>query len=119
MICWTGRNTSGTCKWSTTGTTYENIYDQLTSGYGRLGSVISVVDYMPHEKYMIEEIGGDIYEFMNYVSELEENGIIDDYCEYIELLETKNILRYPDDNEFKIIIEMENGNAYYQNFEEI
>lgn len=111
-IKWTGMTTDMRTKWEVEADTMNELYDKLTD----MG-VISVCDYFPDYKFIVERGGYNYYEFESEVYDVAEKEglgfieVFEDYCK------KKGISVDVTEDDYKEIILRENGNAYYQEFE--
>lgn len=104
-IKWRGRSTSGLLKWNFEADTMRDLYHILVSK-----GIISTVDKDPYCEAMLNKVGLSESDF----TEDEAEKYNDNYYEWFEKA-TDGI--YLSEVEYKEIIENENGNAYYQDFE--
>ena len=104
MIKWTGQPTNRVVTWTETADTFRELYFKLIDR-----GIIGVVDGFPDEIYMLSKVGLRIDDFDNVEEEWNY-----DYGVWLEEM-TKEIELTEDD--YRIIIISEDGNAYYQTVE--
>lgn len=112
-IKWYGRSTSGNWKRREEADTMRDLYHKCVDN-----GAISFEDYDPIEKYIVERAGVNYHIFNNDVTELcDEIG--GDYSEAFERLrKERNISDELTDEDYYRIIKNEDGNAFYQTFED-
>lgn len=100
-IKFTGRNTNMNICWKCSGNSYKEIYDWLLKK-----DVISSEDYDPVEKYLLEQLGKTIDDYMNKETEIYDIDklYMDGDC-------------FLTDEAYYEIISNENGNAFYQEWD--
>lgn len=109
MIKWKGQNTQKNITWKEEADSYRELYFKLIDR-----DIISVVDYFPDEEYMLNKVGLSTNSFDNDdLAELYDYDFMNWYNEV-----TKGIDDLTED-EYKMIIRDQRGDAYYQEFEEI
>lgn len=104
MIKWTGTNTSRVIKWTAEAETYLELFNKL------------VERELVHQ---CTDLEGDTFnELLNYSTELQELNSSDD-IEAIYQFDYDALLESLTDEQIKSIILANQGNAYYQEFEEM
>ena len=106
MINWKGQNTSRNITWTESAETYQELYFRLIDK-----NIISVEDGFPDEIFMLSKVGLKLSDFDEHEEEYNY-----DFQAWFEKV-TDGIELTEDD--YKYIISQEQGNAYYQEFEEI
>ena len=104
MIKWKGQPTNRKITWRATAETYKELYFKLIDM-----NIISFVDGFPDEIFLLNKVGLKLNDFDN----VEEKWNYD-FQKWFEEV-TRNVELTEDD--YKIIIESEKGDAYYQELE--
>lgn len=101
-IKFTGRNTQCNVVWKCSGDTYKEIYDWLVDH-----EVITRWDEDPVDRYLLNKLGKTWDDYTSEDDEIDFNQL---YIDGDYILQNDNI--------YKEIITNEDGNAYYQEWEE-
>lgn len=107
MIKWTGKSTNGLWRREAQAETMMELYNALVDN-----GAITLDDYDPYEKAIIEKAGYKYNEFMEQWEEESNGAYTDEY--FREKTDGVDLT----DEELYEVIKEERGNAYYQTFED-
>lgn len=107
MIRWTGKSTDGLWRREAQAETMTELYNKLVDN-----GAITLDDYDPYEKAIIEKAGYKYSEFMEQWEEGSNGAYTDEY--FREKTDGVDLT----DEELYEVIKEERGNAFYQTFED-